>query len=232
MTVTSMTPNSVYTTWGQVVFSGANFTPDMTATFGGIAAQKMYFQSSTLVTATTPVVTTAGMVDVEVTSPKGGTVILTKALTYSTPPPQTAPGQCSTLPCTYQAADPGNTLLGTATVVACAGCTNGQKVGSLGYGGWVTVNNVYAPADGNYKLTIVGCEGAGTQTYKVLVNGAASISVPLSGNNWFANAAPVSITVPLKAGGANTIQLGNDTDWSPDVVLASISTTGGRAPPR
>ncbi len=228
MTVSSMTPNTAYTTGGQVVFSGTHFTPDiMAVTFGGVAAQKIYFQSSTLATAITPVVTAAATVDVAVSTPGGGSVTLPKALTYTVPPPPVTPGQCSTLPCTYQAAAPGNTLLGTATVGACAGCTNGQKVGSLGYGGWVVINNVYAPADGNYTLTIIGCEGAGTQTYKVLVNGGTAISVPLSGNNWFANAAPVSITVPLKAGGGNTVQLGNDTDWSPDVVSIAVSSSGG-----
>jgi hypothetical protein len=227
MTVTAMTPNSVYTTGGQVVFSGTNFTSNMGITFGGVAAQKIYFQSSTLVTAITPVVTDAGTVDVAVSTPNGGSVTLLKALTYTTPPPPKIPGQCSTLPCTYQAADSANTLLGTATVKACSGCTNGQKVGSLGFGGWVIINNVYAPADGNYTLTIVGVEGAGTQTYKVIVNGGTAVSVPLSGNNWDASAPPVSITVPLKAGSANTVQLGNDTDWSPDVVSIAISSAGG-----
>jgi IPT/TIG domain/Carbohydrate binding module (family 35)/Alpha galactosidase C-terminal beta sandwich domain len=226
MTVTSMTPNTVYTTGGQVVFAGTSFTPDMSITFGGVAAQKMYFQSSTLVTAITPVVTAAATVDVAVSSSNGGAITLPKALTYTVPPPPVKPGQCSTLPCTYQAVDPANTRLGTAAVTACAGCTNGEKVGSLGYGGWVIINNIYAPADGNYTLTIVGCEGAGTQTYKVIVNGGTAVSQPLSGNNWNASAPPVSITVPLKAGGANTIQLGNDTDWSPDVVSVAISGGG------
>jgi hypothetical protein len=226
MTVSSMSPNTAYTTGGQVVFSGTNFTPDVSVKFGGVAAQKVYFQSSALVTAITPVVTTAGTVDVALSAPNGGSVTLSKALTYTAPPPPVVPGQCSTLPCTYQAANSVNTLLGTATPTPCAGCTNGQKVGSLGYGGWVIINNVYAPADGNYTLTIIGCEGAGTQTYKIIVNGATAISQPLSGNNWFANAAPVSITVPLKAGGGNTIQVGNDTDWSPDVVSVAISSSG------
>jgi IPT/TIG domain/Alpha galactosidase C-terminal beta sandwich domain/Carbohydrate binding module (family 35) len=226
MTVSSMAPNTAYTTGGQVVFSGTNFTPNMTVMFGGVAAQKIYFQSATLATAITPVVTAASTVDVAISTPGGGSVTLPKALTYTVPPTPVAPGQCSTLPCTYQAANSANTFLGTAAPAACAGCTNGEKVGSLGFGGWVIINNVYAPVDGNYTLSIIGCEGAGTQTYKVIVNGGTAISQPLSGNNWFANAAPVSITVPLKAGGGNTIQLGNDTDWSPDVVSVAVSSSG------
>jgi alpha-galactosidase len=227
MTLTAMTPSSVYTTGGQVVFTGTNFSPQSTVTFGGVAAQKMYYQSANLITAVTPVVTAAATVDVDVTTPGGGSVTLAQALTYTVPPPPVQAGQCSTLPCTYQAADSANTLLGTAAVGACAGCTNGVKVGSLGYGGWVIINNVYAPADGNYTLTILGCEGAGTQNYKVIVDGGTAVSVPLSGNNWYAMAAPVSITVPLKAGGANTVQVGNDTDWSPDVVSIAVASSGG-----
>jgi hypothetical protein len=222
-----MTPGTVYTTGGQVVFTGTNFTPATTATFGGVVAQQMYYQSANLITAVTPVVTAAATVDVVISTPNGGSVTLPKALTYTVPPPPVQANQCSTLPCTYQAANSANTLLGTAAVASCAGCTNGQKVGSLGYGGWVIINNVYAPAAGNYTLTIIGCEGAGTQTYKAIVDGAPYVSVPLSGNNWYANAAPVSITVPLKAGSANTVQLGNDTDWSPDVVSITISSSGG-----
>ncbi|WP_158941667.1 IPT/TIG domain-containing protein [Granulicella sp. S190] len=224
-----MTPNTAYTTGGQVVFSGTHFTPDMNVSFGGAAAQKIYFQSSTLITAITPVVSSVATVDVALSAP-GGSVTLPKALTYTVPPPPVKPGDCSTLPCTYQAVSSENTFLGTAAPTTCAGCTNGQKVGSLGFGGWVIINNVYAPADGNYTLSIIGCEGAGTQTYKVLVNGGSAISVPLSGNNWFADAAPVSITVPLKAGGGNTIQLGNDTDWSPDVVSVTVNASNSSAP--
>jgi IPT/TIG domain/Alpha galactosidase C-terminal beta sandwich domain len=223
LTVTSMTPSSVYTTGGLVAFAGTNFTPNTAVTFGGVAAQKVYFQSPTLITASTAPVTSTSTVDVVVSSPGGGSVTLSSALSYTTPPPPPPPAACSTLPCTYQAADPSNTLLGTATVAACAGCTNGVKVGSLGFGGWVIINNVYAPADGNYTLSISGCEGAGTQNYKVIVDGGAAVLQPLSGSNWFAMAPPVSLTVALKAGSANTVQIGNDTDWSPDVVSITVS---------
>jgi hypothetical protein len=226
MTVSAMTPTQVYTTGGQVVFAGTNFTPDISVTFGGVAAQKIHFQSSTLVTAIAPANSTAGTVDVVVSTKAGGTVTLPKALTYATPLPPVLPNQCTTLPCTYQAADPGNTLLGTAAVASCAGCTNGEKVGSLGYGGAVIINNVFAPTAGNYTLTIIGCEGAGTQNYQVEVDGGSAITVPLTGNDWYANAAPVSITVALQAGDKNTVELGNATDWSPDVVSIEVSQPG------
>lgn len=229
MTVTAMTPGTVYTTGGQVVFTGTNFTPETAVTFGGVAAQKMYFQSSALVTAITPVVSAAATVDVVISTPNKGSVTMAHALQYTVPPPPTQASGCTALPCTYQATNAANTLLGTAQISNCAGCPQGIKVGSLGYGGWVVINNVFAPSDGNYTLTITGCEGAGTQTYKVIVDGGAAISVPLSGNNWNAPAAPVSVTIPLKAGSANTVQLGNDTDWSPDVVSIQVASPNGNS---
>ena len=79
MTITAMTPGTVYTTGGQVVFTGTNFTSSTVATFGGVAAQKMYFQSSTLITAITPVVLAAATVDVVVTTPDKGSVTMAQA---------------------------------------------------------------------------------------------------------------------------------------------------------
>ncbi|WP_160115294.1 IPT/TIG domain-containing protein [Bryocella elongata] len=227
LTVTAFGPATVYITGGQVVFTGTGFTPQTTATFGGVAAQKMYYQSPTLITAVTPVVSTSATVDVVLSNPNGNAVTLKGALSMIAPPPPVVASGCTSLPCTYMAIDPANTLLGSAQISQCAGCPQGEKVGSLGYGGWVTINKVYAPADGNYTLTITGCEGAGTQNYKVIVDGGTPIVVPLSGSNWFAPAAPVSITIPLKAGSANTVQLGNDTDWSPDVVSIQVSSPNG-----
>jgi len=231
LTITTMSPTTVYTTGGQVVFAGASFAPDVTVTFGGVAAQKVYYQSPTLITAATPVVSAASTVDVVVSSPTTGSVTLSQALTYIAPPPPVTANSCTTLPCTYLAIAPTNTLVGGAIVTACAGCPQGQKVGSLGYGSWVIYNNVYAPADGNYTLTITGCEGAGSQNAKVIVNGGTATVVSLSGNNWYAPAGPVSITVPLKAGSANTVQYGNDTDYSPDAVSIQVSSQGGSSVP-
>lgn len=228
LSVSAMSPSSVYTTGGQVVFSGANFTPSTTVTFGGVAATKVYYQSSTLITATTPVVTAASTVDV-VVSNSSGTVTLPQALSYTVPPVVTT-SSCTSLPCTYMAISPNNTLLGSAIVTACAGCPQGEKVGSLGYGGWVIYNNVYAPTTGTYNLTITGCEGAGTQNQKIIVNGGTATVIALNGNNWYAPAPSVTISVTLQAGSSNTVQVGNDTAYSPDAVSIQVASAGGASP--
>ena len=222
MTVLSMTPSQIYTTGGQVAFAGTNFTSDVTVTFGGVAATKVYLQNSTLITAVSPAVSAPSTVDVVVTN-SHGSVTLSKALSYVTPPVVT-PSSCNSLPCTYKAYDPANTLVGGAQVATCSGCPDGEKVGNLGYGAFVIINNVYAPKAGNYTLTITGCEGGGTEDYQVIVDGGAAVSVPLSGSNWNAPAPPITITVPLQAGSNNTVELGNASAYSPDVVNIQISS--------
>lgn len=216
-TVTSITPNQLPITGGKVVIDGTNFTPDTTVTFGGIAAGSITFQSATQFTVMAPASPTAGAVNVVVTSPANGSATLTGGFTYLEPTP------CQTSTCIYQAWDPANTFVGGAAVANCIGCPSGQKVGSLGYGSAVIIHHVYTPADGDYILTIVGCEGAGTQDYQVIANGGNPISVPLFGNNWYVATPPASTTVSLKAGSANTIQIGNTSNWSPDVVYVVVS---------
>jgi hypothetical protein len=220
-TVTAMSPPQIYTTGGTVAFAGTNFTADTTVSFGSVAATKVYFQNSTLITAVSPAVSAPATVDVVVTN-ASGTVTLSKALSYVLAPVTSA--ACTALPCLYKAYATGNTLIGGAQVASCTGCPDGQKVGSLGNGSDVIINDVYAPADGNYTLTISGCEGGGTEEYQVIVDDGTPYVVPLTGSNWNAPAAPVSITIPLKAGSNNTVELGNATAYSPDVVSITISS--------
>jgi hypothetical protein len=230
LTVASMSPTQLTTNGGQVAFAGTNFTKDTTVKFGDVAASQVYFQSSTLITAVSPAVGSPSTANVTVSSPKNGSVTLSGALQYVTPPPPVTGSSCTTLPCTYKATDPGNTLVGGAQISSCAGCPDGIKVGSLGYGSDVIINHVYAPAAGNYTLTITGCEGAGTQDYQVIVDGGAPVTVPLTGSNWFTPAAPVSISIPLQAGSNNTVELGNATNYSPDVISIQISSLIQTAP--
>jgi hypothetical protein len=215
--VTSITPNQLPITGGKVTIIGTNFTADTTVTFGGIAAGPITLQNSTQFTVNAPASPTAGTVNVVVTSPANGSATVTGGFTYVEPTP------CQSSTCVYQAWDPQNTLSGGAAVASCIGCPYGEKVGSLGYGSAVTINHVYAPADGQYLLTIVGCEGSGTQQYQVVADGGNPITVPLFGNNWYLATPPVATVVSLKAGSGNTIQIGNTSTWSPDVVYIAVS---------
>lgn len=218
ITVTALQPNQLALPGGLVTFTGTNFTPDVKVSFGGVDAGAINYTSATQFSATAPATNTPGAVNVVVASPTGGTVTLSGGFTYLQSQPL-----CGALPCTYNAYDPANTLTGGAHIdTSCTGCPDGTKVGGLGDGGYVTINNVFAPTDGQYKLTILGVEGGGTQNYKISVDGGTPYVVPLSGSDWYNPAAPVSLNVPLMAGHANTIKIGNDTDWSPDVVKVTI----------
>jgi IPT/TIG domain/Alpha galactosidase C-terminal beta sandwich domain len=229
-TITSITPNQLPITGGQVVITGTNFTSGSAVTVGGNSASPVIVKSATQLTVAAPASSMIGPVSVVVTTPSNGAAISSNGLAYIEPP------ACTSSTCVYQAWDPRNTLIGGATVATCVGCPYGQKVGSLGYGNAVQLNNVYAPADGNYIFTIVGCEGAGTQQYQVTANGGTPITLPLYGNNWYVATPPISTVIPLKAGSTNTIQVGNASTWSPDVVYAVVSpanlpnTTGSPRP--
>lgn len=224
MTVSGMTPSQLLTTGGQVAFTGTNFTKDTAVSFGGVAATQVYFQSPNLIAATVGA-TAASTVDVTVSSPENGTVTLPKALTFTAPPPPpVSQANCDGDICTYQGADPTNTLVGGAHLdYTCTGCPNGVKVGGLGNGAAVTFNNVTASADGTYNLTVFGVV-SGSESYEVVVNGGSPITVPLTGSSWYNMAAPVTFTVPLTKG-TNSITFGNPSNYSPDVVYFVISPT-------
>jgi len=216
ITVASVNPNQVPLTGGQVTITGTNFTPTTTVTFGGVATPPISYTSSTKIAVMAPALATAGAVDVVLDS-TNGTATLSKGETY------VEPTACQSATCVYQAWDPKNTLTSPAVVAKCDGCPYGLKVGSLGYNGAVTINNVYAPAAGQYILTIVGCEGSGTQSYQVTTNSGTPVTIPLTGNNWFVAAPPVSTIITLNAGSSNKIVIGNAANWSPDVVYVVVS---------
>ena len=64
----------------------------------------------------------------------------------------------------------------------CAGCSGGKKVGNLGGGGSVTINNMTAPADGTYLMTLDYVDGSSSRTAVVTVDGT-SFQLPLGGTN-------------------------------------------------
>ncbi|SCD92057.1 Carbohydrate binding module (family 35), partial [Streptomyces sp. DvalAA-14] len=135
--------------------------------------------------------------------------------------PLTTPA--ATGPVAYEAEAPANTLSGGASVGDCSGCSGGKKVGNLGGGGnAVAINNVTAPKDGTYLLTLDYVDGSSGRTV-VVTSGGASFHLPLAGsndNNWGA-AQSVTVPVRLKAG-SNTITFGNPTDYASDIDRITV----------
>jgi hypothetical protein len=236
LVVTAITPTTVPATGGIVSFTGLNFTSDTVVKFGGVSGT-VYYGGPTLLTATAPANNTASAVDVVLTSPENGTVTLSKALTYkaaATTPVVSSTPTCTGTVCIYQAESPQNTLIGGAQIGSCSGCSGGLKVGWLGGSGFVSVNDIYAAADGTYNLTIYGVDGDDTYSGRSLtaaVNGGSPQSIQLVGtDNWGATAPGVTMQVQLKQGGSNSIEFGNASNYAPDLDYITISPNTTVAP--
>lgn len=237
LVVSGITPATVPATGGQISFAGNNFTPDITVTIGGTQAT-VFYGGPTLLTANAPASNAATAVDVVVSSPEGGTVTLPKALTYQAPntvPPVSNAATCTGAVCIYQAESPQNTLIGGAQIGSCSGCSGGLKVGWLGGSGFVSVNDIYAPANGTYNLTIYGVDGDDTYSGRSItaaVNGGSPQSIQLAGtDNWGATAPGVTMQVKLNEGSSNSIEFGNANGYAPDLDYIVISPNTAVAPP-
>ncbi|MBS4196896.1 FIMAH domain-containing protein [Lederbergia citri] len=117
------------------------------------------------------------------------------------------------------------TLSGNAKLSNCSACTTGQKIGNLGNGpnNFATFNNVYAPGDGTYTMSIDYLTGDPRSLF-VSVNGEEGKELLLTGPS-FSTVRSTTMTVQLKEG-TNSVKLYNDSGWAPDVskiVIRSIS---------
>ena len=144
----------------------------------------------------------------------GGGSAHSAAASLTTPGPNGATG--------YEAEAAGNTIAGSAAIYSCGGCSGGAKVGYLGGGGTLTMNNINAAVSGTYLMQLSYVDGDSSRTAVITVNGK-SFEQPLSGtndNNWDV-AQTVTIPVQLTAG-ANTIEFGNPTDYVSDIDKISV----------
>ncbi|HEX6454019.1 MAG TPA: NEW3 domain-containing protein [Trebonia sp.] len=126
----------------------------------------------------------------------------------------------------YQAAASGNTLAGGAVIQTCSTCYGGEKVGYVGEGGTLTVNNVSVPAAGTYRVTLVYCDGSSGTTGRqadVSANGGTPQLVSFTPTGSFSTVGAQTVSLPLNAG-ANTIEISNPSAYAPDfneVVVAA-----------
>ncbi len=123
----------------------------------------------------------------------------------------------------YEAEASGNTRNGAAASAACANCSGAQKVRFVGgaTANWLRFNGVAGGSTGGSRqLTVYGTV-SGTRTVSVSVNNGAAQQLSLTGSTWDT---PVSatLTVPLNAGGGNTIRFFNDTANAPDLDRITI----------
>lgn len=97
-----------------------------------------------------------------------------------------------------------------------ATCSRGGKVGSLGKlaSNYIDFNKVWAPANGNYKVTLVYLSGE-ARSATVSVNGGKDSTLAGLNSGAFTKRDSVTFPVVLKAG-LNSIKFSNATAFMPD----------------
>jgi hypothetical protein len=109
------------------------------------------------------------------------------------------------------------TLEGGSSVSDCSACAGGKKAGNLGGSATVTFTDITAPRDGTYLATVSYTDGDTGRAAVVTVGGKA-VQLPLhgTGDNDWNSVQTVTVPLDLKAG-ANTVQIGNPTDYVADI---------------
>jgi alpha-galactosidase len=116
----------------------------------------------------------------------------------------------------YEAEASTNTIGGQARVSNCTGCSGGKKIGFIGKSGTLTFNNITAPADGNYPVTIAYLNGPPSRQATVSVNGVAVQTLTFPVTTDFNTLGVLNLSVPLHAG-TNTIGFADPSDNAPDI---------------
>jgi len=124
-------------------------------------------------------------------------------------------------PNTYEAEAESNTFEGGTATESGPTYSGGMKVGYIGNNdGTLQINNVKAPEDGEYTLSIYY---ATTEARSVMIsiNGEDPIIVDCEPGLTWTKMLQKDITVKPKSGD-NTVKFFNDTGWAPDLDKISI----------
>ncbi len=127
----------------------------------------------------------------------------------------------------YEAESSTNALAGGATVIACAPCSGGDRVGNIGVGGTLIFNGVTEAAAGSYQVVVAGTQDQGrTLTAYISVNGGVATKVLFNRTASWTTVEDVTVPMTLKAG-TNTIEISNPSKNAPDID--AITVPGGTA---
>ncbi len=159
------------------------------------------------------------------------------------------PNVCALKSVSYEGEASANTFSGQAVGYTCAeafskfgfgsdpqtaagACSGGTKVRFLGNNSsnYVTVNNVYAPAAGTYKMTVYAYSAdVNPRTFYISANGGSAKTISMSSPGWQVQSA-LDTTVTLKAGN-NSIKFYNNSAWGPDLDRIVVYDNTGSSPP-
>jgi hypothetical protein len=135
----------------------------------------------------------------------------------------TATADTPALATSYEAEASANTLADGAVVSTCATCSGGSKVGFVGEGGTLTVNQVTVPSAGTYRVTLIYATD-GVRPALIAANGGAAqtLSFPTTGS--FTATGALTVSLALNAG-ANTIELSDPSAYTPDFDRIIVAAT-------
>ncbi|WUJ68438.1 fibronectin type III domain-containing protein [Kribbella soli] len=126
-------------------------------------------------------------------------------------------------PVRYEAEASSSTLTGDASVSGCSLCSGGSKIGNIGYGSTVTLNNITVPTSGTYLVKIAYTDGDTSRQSMLTVNGADTYWANYSGlgdNDW---GTPQVTYLPMKlTAGANSIKVSNPNGYIADIDWITV----------
>ncbi|MER7245173.1 CBM35 domain-containing protein [Kribbella sp. NPDC000426] len=126
-------------------------------------------------------------------------------------------------PVRYEAEASSSTLTGDASVSGCSLCSGGSKIGNIGYGSTVTLNNITVPTTGTYLVKIAYTDGDTSRQSMLTVNGADTYWANYSGlgdNDW---GTPQVTYLPMKlTAGANSIKVSNPNGYIADIDWITV----------
>ncbi|MGP2439371.1 DUF4832 domain-containing protein [Streptomyces sp. JW3] len=128
----------------------------------------------------------------------------------------------TTGPAGYEAEAGGNTRTGTAVVADCAGCSGGAKVGYLGNGAALTFPRVDGGSGGTRQVT-VHYATAVARSATVQVNGGTPRTVDFPATADWTTPGSVTLSLDLDSGTGNSITIGNDSGWAPDIDRITVT---------
>ncbi|HEY5005006.1 MAG TPA: family 16 glycoside hydrolase, partial [Ktedonobacteraceae bacterium] len=136
-----------------------------------------------------------------------------------------SPAHAASSTVSYEAESSASTLAGGARVAVCSACSGGKKVGYIGLGGTLQLNNVQASSTGIATVTISYVDGDAGRSAQISVNGGATTTIKFHGTNnanWnFLQS--LTVSVALKTG-SNTIKFSNATAATPDIDQITVIT--------
>ncbi|WP_068604305.1 GH32 C-terminal domain-containing protein [Paenibacillus swuensis] len=122
----------------------------------------------------------------------------------------------------YEAEDSANSILSSATIDNCSGCSGGKKVANVGSaGGSLQFNGVKVNSSGQYLITLNYAAGEPRMAY-MSVNGGSAALIGFAGTGGWNDLGSRTVKVYLNEGN-NTIKFTNGVGYTPDFDKLTVT---------